>query len=225
MKPLSHLLLSTLLAFSLAAPAARAAQLTADFKEGKPAFKSMGPLAFGPEGILFVADTKSAAIVAIATGDTKAAAGSKPLKIEGINQKIAGLLGASAEQLLIDDLAVNPESHNVYLAVSRGRGPDAIPVLVRATTGSELEVVSLDKVTGTLSAPGRGGQATDTAIESGKISGDEISFTVTREFNGNKLVAKYSGKISGDAIKGKIETERDGNARSRDWEAKREGGK
>ena len=82
-----------------------------------------------------------------------------------------------------------------------------------------------DKVTGTLSAPGRGGQATDTAIESGKISGDEISFTVTREFNGNKLVAKYSGKISGDAIKGKIETERDGNARSRDWEAKREGGK
>jgi hypothetical protein len=82
-----------------------------------------------------------------------------------------------------------------------------------------------DKLTGTLSAPGRGGQSTDTAIESGKVSGDEISFTVTREFNGNKLVAKYSGKISGDAIKGKIETERDGNARSRDWEAKREGGK
>jgi hypothetical protein len=82
-----------------------------------------------------------------------------------------------------------------------------------------------DKVTGTLSAPGRGGQATDTAIESGKVSGDEISFTVTREFNGNKFVTKYSGKVSGDSIKGKIETERDGNARSRDWEAKREGGK
>jgi len=82
-----------------------------------------------------------------------------------------------------------------------------------------------DKVTGTLTAPRRGGQTSDTAIESGKISGDEITFTVTREVNGNKLVAKYSGKISGDAIKGKIETERDGNARSRDWEAKREGGK
>ncbi|HEU0009992.1 MAG TPA: hypothetical protein VFT34_09275 [Verrucomicrobiae bacterium] len=146
MKPLSHLLFSTLLAIGVAAPAARAAHWTADFKEGKPAFKSMGPLAFGPEGILFVADTKSAAIVAIATGDTKAAAGAKPLKIEGINQKIAGLLGASAEQLLIDDIAVNPESHSVYLAVSRGRGPDAIPVLVRVTTAGELEVVSLDKV-------------------------------------------------------------------------------
>lgn len=81
-----------------------------------------------------------------------------------------------------------------------------------------------DKVTGTISSPGRGGgQATDTAIESAKISGDEISFTVTREFNGNKFTAKYSGKISGDSIKGKIETERGGNTRSNDWEAKREG--
>lgn len=80
-----------------------------------------------------------------------------------------------------------------------------------------------DKLTGTLSAPGRGGQSTDTAIESGKISGDEISFTVTREVNNQKFVTKYNGKISGDSIKGKTETERDGQARSRDWEAKREG--
>jgi len=80
-----------------------------------------------------------------------------------------------------------------------------------------------DKVTGTLSAPGRGGQSTDTAIESGKISGDEISFTVTREFNGNKVVTKYNGKLSGDTIKGKTESERNGSPVSRDWEAKREG--
>jgi len=146
MKPFSHHLLTTLLAVGLAVPAARAANWTADFKEGKPVFKSMGPIAFGPDGILFVADTKSAAIVAIATGDTKAAVGAKPLKIEAVNQKIAGLLGASAEQLLIDDIAVNPDSRNIYLAVSRGRGPDAIPVLVRATTGGELELVALDKV-------------------------------------------------------------------------------
>jgi hypothetical protein len=146
MKLFSRPLLSVLLVASLAAPAVRAAHWTADFKEGKPAFKSMGPIAFGPEGILFVADTKSAAIVAIATGDTKPAAGTKPLKVEAINQKIAGLLGSSADQLLIDDIAVNPESRNVYLAVSRGRGPDAIPVLVRVMTGGELEVVALDKV-------------------------------------------------------------------------------
>src|SRR5262245_40639327 len=64
------------------------------------------------------------------------------------------------------------------------------------------------KVTGTLSTPGRGGQASDVTIEDGKVSGEDISFTVTREFNNNKFVTKYNGKISGDSIKGKMETER-----------------
>src|SRR5262245_26428807 len=86
---------------------ARAAHLMDGMKEGKPVFKSMGPLAFGPEGILFVADAKSAAIVAIATGDTQPAAEAKPFKAEKINQKIAALLGTTAPEILIDDMAVN----------------------------------------------------------------------------------------------------------------------
>ena len=61
----------------------------------------MGPLAFGPEGILFVADTKAAAVVALATADTQPASGAKLLKVERINQKIAALLGTSADQILI----------------------------------------------------------------------------------------------------------------------------
>jgi hypothetical protein len=79
-----------------------------------------------------------------------------------------------------------------------------------------------DKLTGTLSMPGRQGAAVDTNIEDGKVKGDEISFTVTREFNNNKMVAKYNGKLSGDSIKGKIESDRGGQTQSRDWEAKRE---
>src|SRR6266516_6574921 len=77
-----------------------------------------------------------------------------------------------------------------------------------------------DKLTGTVS--GRGGE---TAIEGAKIQGEEISFQVTREFNGNKFISKYTGKLSGDTIKGKMEFERNGQPQSRDWEAKREGGK
>lgn len=80
-----------------------------------------------------------------------------------------------------------------------------------------------DKLTGTMSAPNRQGEARETAIEDGKIKGDEITFAVTREGNNGKLVTKYSAKISGDTLKGKIETERDGQTRSRDWEAKRDG--
>src|SRR5213079_1123235 len=105
--------------------------------EGKVAFKSMGPLAFGPEGILFVADTKAAAIVAIETGDTKGTSAAEPLQAKGINRTIAALLGTSADQLLINDLAVNPISHQAYLAISRGRGPNAIPVLVRVRTDGQ----------------------------------------------------------------------------------------
>jgi hypothetical protein len=80
-----------------------------------------------------------------------------------------------------------------------------------------------EKLTGTMTSPGRqGGQATDTEITDGKVKGDEISFSVTREFNGNKMTTKYSGKVTGDTIKGKTEMDRNGQAQSRDWEATRE---
>jgi hypothetical protein len=78
-----------------------------------------------------------------------------------------------------------------------------------------------DKVTGTLTSPGRDGQTRDTEIADGRLKGDEITFTVTREFNGNKMTSKYNGKVSEDSIKGKIEFERDGQTQSRDWDAKR----
>src|SRR5262245_59033247 len=93
-------------AFCLFIQGADAAKWTSEMIEGKPEFKSMGPLAFGPEGVLFIADTRSAAITAIATGDTKSA-NAKPLKVEAINQKIAALLGTAADQILINDLAIN----------------------------------------------------------------------------------------------------------------------
>lgn len=73
------------------------------------------------------------------------------------------------------------------------------------------------KLTGTIS----GRNNTETAIEDGKVDGDDISFTVTREFNNNKIVQKYSGKQTGDMIKGKVEFERNGEKMSRDWEAKK----
>ena len=74
-----------------------------------------------------------------------------------------------------------------------------------------------DQLSGTVT--GRGG---DIAIDDAKLKGDEISFSITREMNGNKRVMKYNGKLSGDTIKGKIQFERDGQDQSRDWDAKRE---
>ncbi len=97
---------------------------------------------------------------------------------------------------------------------ARGGGQERKMTLKLKTEG--------DKLTGKLSSPGRDGQARETEIQDGKIKGDEISFTVVREMNNNKVTSKYSGKVSAETIKGKIEFTRDGNTQSRDWEAKRE---
>src|SRR5215470_18531071 len=53
-----------------------------------------------------------------------------------------------------------------------------------------------DKLTGTVS-----GQQGDTPFADGKVSGDEISFTVTRERQGATIKQLYKGKVAGDEIK------------------------
>ena len=55
-------------------------------------------------------------------------------------------------------------------------------------------------LTGTVS--GRNG---DTEIKDGKINGDDISFTVIRNFNGNEIKQNYTGKVSGNTIKFKYQ--------------------
>jgi hypothetical protein len=130
----------------LGAALASAAEPTASLKQGKADLKSAGPLAFGPEGILFVGDTKGAALFAIDTGDRAEVAAKRPVQVKDLSGKVAAMLGTNAQQIQINDLAVNPRSGNVYLSVSRGRGPDAIPVLVRINASGQPEELSLDNV-------------------------------------------------------------------------------
>jgi hypothetical protein len=74
-----------------------------------------------------------------------------------------------------------------------------------------------DKLTGVVI--GRDNQ--ETKIENAQIKGNEISFQVTRERDGQKFTIKYQGKVTGDTIKGKMEVNFGGEDRSFDWEAKR----
>jgi hypothetical protein len=120
----------------------------------------------------------------------------------------------------------------------RGRGPQgAAPdanAPARPKTTLTLKADG-EKLTGKLSQPafgrpgqgGQGGQAAqprETEISDGKVKGDDISFSVKREFNGNAIVMKYSGKVDGDKLTGKIEMPgRDGGEpRTMDWNATRE---
>jgi hypothetical protein len=113
---------------------------------GKADIKSAGPLAFGPDGVLFVGDSIQASIFAIDTEDAKSASSAAQVDIKGINEKIAALVGTSADQILVNDVKVNPASKNIYLSASRGRGPEAMPLLVRVNTASKIEILSLDHV-------------------------------------------------------------------------------
>jgi hypothetical protein len=120
-------------------------------------------------------------------------------------------LGAIAQA---QDKKVDPTGTWSWTRPGRNGGPE-----MKLTLKLKLEG---EKVTGKVTSPGRqGGDPVETDIKDGKIKGDEVSFTVTREFNGNTMTQKYSGKVTADTIKGKIESERNGQPQSRDWEAKR----
>jgi hypothetical protein len=139
----SLLVVAALLAFAGGLTAAEKAE---GLTRGTPDLKSAGALAFGPPGILFIGDAQGGAIFAIDTGDRTAATETGRPKVEGLDDKIASLLGIEAKQLLVNDLAVNPISGNTYLSLSRGKGPDAKPVLVRVDRAGKVTEVALTDV-------------------------------------------------------------------------------
>ncbi len=113
---------------------------------GTPGIKSVGPLAFGPDGLLFIGDNVGAAIFAIDVGDTGAANKKSEINVENLGTSLAAYLGCSREDVLIRDLAVHPSSENIYLAVMRGSGDASIPVLIKVGADGTLSEVSLENV-------------------------------------------------------------------------------
>jgi hypothetical protein len=177
-------LLLTLAVALVAAPPATTGMTT-----GKADLKSAGPLAFGPDGVLFIGDSLGAQIVALDTGDTKAAAGAA-VNISGVDAKVAAALGTTADQISIRDIAVNPSSHNVYISVSRGKSTDAIPVLLKLDTAGKLSEVKLDNVKYAAAA------LPNAASTSGNAKGNQRmdSITEVRYMSGKVLVAGLSNE-------------------------------
>ena len=71
------------------------------------------------------------------------------------------------------------------------------------------------KLTGTI-----GGARGDTDITDGKVDGDEISFSVVREFNGNQMKLNYKGKVTDNEIHFTVQRE-GGEGEGRQFTAKR----
>src|SRR6266702_2059694 len=75
-----------------------------------------------------------------------------------------------------------------------------------------------DKLRGV--ATGRNGN--ETPLEDIALAGDQVSFKLTRERNGEKVTTKVVAKVTGDELKGKLESNYGGENRTLDWQAKRE---
>jgi len=127
------------------AAAAQAAPAGLD-QTGKPDLKSAGALAFGPKGVLFIGDPQGAQIVAIDVGTAPANPIGANFKLEGADQKIAALLGTKADDITINDVAVEPGTNIAYVSVSRGKGPSAEPAIVRVDGKGNVTALPLDKV-------------------------------------------------------------------------------
>jgi hypothetical protein len=113
-------------------------------KEGNPGLKSARSLVFGPANILIVADTKSAAVVAIDTGDKKGDSAAVKFDIDGLQKKLAEAVGTT--EFKVNDLAINPGNGTAYLSLTLGKDEDAEASIVRISGDGKISSVSLSKV-------------------------------------------------------------------------------
>src|SRR5437764_3820157 len=74
-----------------------------------------------------------------------------------------------------------------------------------------------DKLSGI--AIGRNGN--ETPLEDIALAGDQVSFKLTRERNGEKGTTKVMAKVAGDEWKGQLEAHYGGENHTLDWQAKR----
>ena len=138
----TYFILSALAGLFMLTVALRPSDLKDGFATGTPEIKSISQLAFGPNGILFIGDSKSATIFAVDTKDAQAVDASAVIEIKNIDQKIAALLGTQVQNVKINDVAVNPVSKKIYVAVTNA---DGTAVLLKVD-GATLVPVSLKDV-------------------------------------------------------------------------------
>ncbi len=100
-------------------------------QSGTPGIESVGPIAFGPDDVLFVADNVTANVFAIDVADPGDAGAVDAFDLEDLDAKLAAFLGCPVEDVVVRDLAVHPRTHNVYLSVMRGTGNAATPLILR----------------------------------------------------------------------------------------------
>jgi hypothetical protein len=108
--------------------------------------QSAGVLYFSRDGTLFVADPRGASIYAIDVADTQRDTSNTGIRIKDVDGKIAAALGTTRDQIRIADMVTHPVSQSLYFSLTRGKGNDAAPVLVRVTKDEKVSVLPLENI-------------------------------------------------------------------------------
>ena len=127
------------------------------FTKGKAEITSFSTMVFNAEGILFVGDSKSGKIFAFDFEENEVSKSEEGFEMAKVEEKIAAFLGTDKDNVVIHDMAVNPVSQNIYLAVSRNNAKDIgfwkLPndlgyanILLRISKDASISEVSLDNV-------------------------------------------------------------------------------
>src|SRR5262249_43949456 len=140
---------------------------------------------------LFVGDSAGGKVVAIDTEDRKADSGAK-INVEGLDAKVEAMVGIAPDQIVINDVKVNPISKNVYVSGARGRGPDAAPLLLRVDTTGKITQVSLDNA-----------KHSEVSLSDAPSAGNQRMQTITNMafINGNLMVAGLSNEEWSSALR------------------------
>ncbi|MEM6269828.1 MAG: hypothetical protein AAF998_10345 [Bacteroidota bacterium] len=128
-KPISKRLLATLLLLAGIQVNVHATGPEGQLANSKVNLEKVGlaganVLAFGPNNVLFIGDSKNGIVHAV---ETKAVELKDPVpyNLLGIDAKIAEQLGVEPRQLAFNDMKIHPVSQEAYIAVRNGHQPEA----------------------------------------------------------------------------------------------------
>lgn len=128
------------------AAAARTPTDASGLHRGAAEVQTLGAMTFAPNGTLFIADNRAAALHAFDPGDQGTATFGDRFLARDVDQKVAALLGTTRDRVRFHDMAVHPKSRNVYLTVSRLDGTASQPALIRIKGPEQVEVVDLSNI-------------------------------------------------------------------------------
>jgi hypothetical protein len=161
-----------------------------------PPMASIGPMAFGPDGVLFAADPQAATIYALELGDKANGGAAGAQTVDAIDQKIAALLGTDAKEVIVTDMAVHPRTKNAFISVMRGQGTAAQPALLRVDGAGKIEVVSLEGIKHTKAVlPNAPDAGTNPQRDPRRQSITDMAFTEGRLFIAGLSNEEFASKL------------------------------